>query len=227
MHRRMRQVEEKGPPLRLLDKPHRLSRALFHDRRLHLVGQQFGDCLVTQQRHDPLAGLGRHPLHVIGIGNAVVAIEALAGGEKLGLVAEMPLPDACCGIAEGLQPFCDRDLGGIESLRTGGKVDPGHADPHSITAGEQLRPRHRADRRRVEARELHPFGRHAVEVGGLLLRGSEWPDVAIAQVVDEDHDDVRRGRGTHGAGRCHEGHQTGHEAGQGGGGGHGAGSFAG
>ncbi len=39
--------------------------------------------------------------------------------------------------------------------------------------------------------ELHPLGRQAVDVGGLVVPAAETGDVGIPEVVGEDENDVR------------------------------------
>ena len=192
VNRGVGQVEEERPVLRIADEGHGLVGVAGHDLPLGVVGKQFGDLVVPHERHHPLARLRRDPLHVVGVGDPEVAVEALAGGQKLGLVAQVPLADAGGGVAKGLEPLGDRHLGRVEPLGAGGEVDARRADPRAVAAGEQLRPRHRADRGRVETRELPSLGRHPLEVRRLLPRGAKGADVAVAEVVNEDHDDVGR-----------------------------------
>ena len=78
----------------------------------------------------------------------------------------------------------------MQAVAASRPVNARHRHARAVAAGEQLRPRHRADRRGVEAGELHPLARHAVEVRRLLLRRAKRPDVAVAEVVDEDDDEV-------------------------------------
>ena len=67
-----------------------------------------------------------------------------------------------------------------------------HAAAKRIAARHQRRPRRGAERRRaVELRQPRPFGRHAVEVRRFELRMAVAAEVAVAEVVGQDEDDVR------------------------------------
>ena len=65
----------------------------------------------------------------------------------------------------------------------------------------------------VELSQLHPFGRHPIEVWGDDRRVAITTEVAVAHVIDEDHDDVglpcgRLALGAHSKGKgiplCHQ-----------------------
>src|SRR5581483_11166299 len=87
----------------------------------------------------------------------------------------------------------ERAFGGMDAGGVAGEEDLRDADALRIAAGHERRPRRRADRRAVEARELHPLARHPLEVRRLLLRRPERADVAVAEVVEEQNDEVRLG----------------------------------
>ena len=69
--------------------------------------------------------------------------------------------------------------------------DAAHADRVVVASGEQRLPRRRAQRRGVEARVLQPALGEFLEVRG-LARTTEHAGGAVADVVDEDHQHVRR-----------------------------------
>ena len=139
--------------------------------------------------------------HVMRIWNAEVAVEALPRGQKLRLVADVPFADAHRGVVAFLQPLGDGELRRVQPVRLTGEINPRHRHARAVAAGEQLRARHRADGGGVEAGELHPLAGHAVEIWRVLLRGAERPDVRVAEVVDEDDDEVGLGGGCGGVQR--------------------------
>jgi len=69
-------------------------------------------------------GLSLFGPHVIAVGNAVIIIEALTGGQILWLIAEMPLADTGGGVVFRFKDFGDGDFVGVETLFTNGKEDP-------------------------------------------------------------------------------------------------------
>ena len=75
-------------------------------------------------------------------------------------------------------------------IRDTGPRTFGQRHPLGVTAGHHLCPRRRADRGGVEAGELHPFGRHAVQAGRAIELRAEGADVAVTHIVDEDHDEI-------------------------------------
>ena len=80
-----------------------------------------------------------------------------------------------------------------------------HSDPARIAPRHEGTPRRCADvRRDVETSELAAFRRHPVEVRGAMECRPERPDVRIAQIVDEDHDEVRLLRGSGEAGHAED-----------------------
>ena len=96
-------------------------------------------------------------------------------------------------VACALQQLGDRVLfGGIQPDRVAGKQHLRHGQ-HAlrITAGHQRRARRRTNRRRVKARQLHPFVRHAIEVRRAIQLRPERPDVGVTEIVDVDDDEVR------------------------------------
>ena len=121
-------------------------------------------------------------------------IETVPGRQKIGLVAEMPFADGHRGIALPFQQLGDRMLFRTNADRAGRTDHVGQRDALGVAAGHHLRPRRRADGRGVEAGEFHAFPGHAVQVRRAIQLRAERPDVAVAHVVDENHDEVRFGR---------------------------------
>ena len=131
-------------------------------------------------------------VHVVGVGNAEVVVEAVGGGEDFGEVAEMPLADAGGGVTVGGEVVGDGVFVGIESV--GGFWEKNvamHADALGIAAGEEGGAGGGADGAGdVEGGELFAFFGELIEVGGLDGFGAEAAEVIVALVVGEDDDDV-------------------------------------
>ena len=51
--------------------------------------------------------------HVVAIGNAVIAVESVAGGQKFWLVSAVPFADYFGGVAFVFEEFGDGDFAGI------------------------------------------------------------------------------------------------------------------
>ena len=67
-----------------------------------------------------------------------------------------------------------------------------HAAAKRIAARHQRGAGRGAERRRrVELRQPRAFGRHAVEIRRLELRVAEAAEIAVAEVVGQDDDDIR------------------------------------
>ena len=116
--------------------------------------------------------------------------------EVLLLAAEVPLADTSRGIPGRLQRLRQRDLGILEAACRSGRQDsrqPGTDGQPPREQRDAARRTHR--RRRVALREAHAFEGHAVQIrssnGGMAVTA----EVAPAEVVGEDHDDVRKSGG--------------------------------
>ncbi len=132
-------------------------------------------------------------VHVVRVGDAEVGIEAVRGREHFGMVAEVPFAKAGGGVALLLQMVGDGVLGRVQADGRSGKEHAlVHAHPFRIAAGEQCRPRRRADRRGDhEAGEPAPFSGEPVEMRRADRLRAKAPEVAVALVIGEDDDDVR------------------------------------
>ena len=172
---------------------------------LPLPIHQFRDLLIPEDRHDRDLGLGALLEHVVRIGDAVIMVETLPGGQKFGLVAQVPLSDHLGGIAFFLKSFGYSYFRRIKSHGLTRKIDPWDGDAGAVAAGHHLGPGNRADRGGVEAGQFHALLGHPVQVGGALLGRPERSDVPIAHIVDEDHHHV--GRASGGGGRKPGGQQ--------------------
>ena len=103
-------------------------------------------------------------MDVMAVGKAKELVEPLLGGQKLRLVAQMPLAKHSRSVTGVVKHFGDRVSIGLHSLCVTGKQHReigtrGHVDAFGITA------RHHAAREGVqtgrgdiEAGQLHPFG---------------------------------------------------------------------
>ena len=84
-------------------------------------------------------------VHIIAVGNPVVAVKTLGGRQEIRMVPEMPLADAAGGVAPGFENFGYGQLRGVESLARRGKEHTAvlfidvHVDAPGITAGHQAR----------------------------------------------------------------------------------------
>ena len=223
MHRIVRQVKEEWLLLILLDELHGALRVaagegvvlrgfdafddvmVFHQRQRRLCGPhdaRFGhDCGLASSRfalgqrlvRTALGPFRRRP-HVIRIRDAEVMFKSLISRQELRLVTEMPFADAGRCIPTRLEHLRHRDRIWVQPNRC-------RREQHSRNRQHPLRiaPRHhrrtrgRANRCGIMTHQLHPLLRHAVEVrrGDFSPKGT---DVGVAEVVDVDEDDIRRGR---------------------------------
>ena len=177
----VRHVEEEGRVLGALDE---LKRLLGVARRQGL------------QHRGLLEGLGvvhQGPRgHVVGVGDAEVFVEAALRRQVLRLMAEVPLADAHGLVALRFQQGGERGLGLGETGLIRRHEHVGHAGSGGVAAGEQRRPRRGANGiGGIELREAHALRRHAVQVGRANF-GAVTAEVAIAEIVGVDHDDVGR-----------------------------------
>ena len=120
-----------------------------------------------------------------------------AAGDTLRLVAEVPFSDDAGRVADLLQRLGQGDLGGrqtvVRVLEEHPLAPAEHPAPQVYAPGQQGRPARRADRGlRVEAGPALALGGHAVEVGRADRRVPVGAEVAVAEVVGEDDDDVGR-----------------------------------
>ena len=219
----MGQVEEEGPVLGFAEEFHRAVGAIAGDRELAVGFHAADDLVVFHQGQRRLAvaseagvvawgrgGLGRRGqrlagvalgaiggrAHVVRVGDAVEGVEALPGGEKFRLVAEVPLADAGGGVAGFLEDFGEGHFVRVQAERGGGEEHVGKRErAFRVAAGQQRGARGRADRGGVVAGQLAAFLGHPVEVRGAVV-GTEWADVRVAEVVDVDDDEVRFLRGS-------------------------------
>ena len=116
-------------------------------------------------------------------------------------VADMPFADEAAAVAGGLQGFWDGDRGVVEGedgdVAAGvGAREFGHTDAMRVAAGQERGAGGRAHRRGgAVVRELHALLGEAVEVWRVDLR-AVMTEVSPAEIVGEDHDEVRRALGS-------------------------------
>jgi len=129
------------------------------------------------------------------------------------VVPQVPLAEVRRGVARLVQRFGQREVLGLqprEAVRGDRahvripasqlflELDFGHmahgrgdADPRRVLAGQDARPRRRAERvRGVRLGELHATGRKSIEIWRLVIGAAETVQVAPAEIVGEDEDDI-------------------------------------
>ena len=201
-------------------------RVIAHELHRALV-DEIGEVAVAFHGLHPVAQGGRavvvFVLVVIGVAEelAEILVEAALRGVELVAVAEMPFAEGARGVAGGLQPIRN---GGLAE-REAEAVDIGLGDPRAVYAArlldhvakrelksDALLPAagHEAGARGrahggigVEIGKLHALGREAIDVGRLDVGRAHAAEVAVAEIIGEDEDDVRfrqarRGRGGRG-----------------------------
>ena len=138
-------------------------------------------------------------LHVVGKRQTVPVVEPLTRGQELRQVSQVPLADDPGGIAPRLHQFGDRDLVERQPLRGVGREHTGRsptsgavrAAPHGQPPGQQRGAAGRAHGLDVEIRPLLPLSGHCVQTRRPDVRAAERAEVAVAEIVGEDDDDVR------------------------------------
>jgi len=113
----------------------------------------------------------------------------------------MPLSNVPRLVSGFLQSCGDRALVESESVTVARTYNPAYPPapdevrdihPYRVTPRQQRRPGRRADRTHgVRVIQLHALGSHAVEVRCLVKRRARATQVTNAQVVDQDHNDIR------------------------------------
>ncbi len=134
--------------------------------------------------------------HVVRVGQAEVFIEAVAGGEELRVMAEVPFADGGGGVALGAEQFAEGEFAigdAVPGIRAEGAVD---ADAVRVASGEQGGAGGGADRLGdVEIGEAPTVPCHAIDVRGGDMVAAEAAEIGVALVVGEYDDDIGRGRG--------------------------------
>jgi hypothetical protein len=140
--------------------------------------------------------------HVIGKWDAEVVVKPLAGGQKLGLIAEMPFADDRGGVARALENLSDGDFGGVESFLVARSENPTahlvlvQVDATGVAAGHQGRAGGSADAAAgIVAGELPTLTGHAIEVWGAVFLRTEGANIVVPQIIAVDDDEVWLGGG--------------------------------
>ena len=116
-------------------------------------------------------------------------VESLLVRAVLGIVAQVPFAEDATDVAGLAQVFGKRDFG---QVHVGGlAIHVGDARAEVVAAGHQRRPRRRADRADVELREFRGLAGERVDLRRLDVRVAVASHIAVAQIVDEEQDDVR------------------------------------
>ena len=136
-----------------------------------------------------------------------MTIETVAQRRELGLITEMPFPDHRSGIAARFQRLRDGDLGRRQSPGGIRKEHAAaitiHASAHGQPSGEQRRAARGANGvRGIEIREAQPLGRHPIQMRRTNRRMPIATEIAVAEIIAEYYDNVRRPIGRGGKMRC-------------------------
>ena len=103
---------------------------------------------------------------------------------------KVPLPYKAADIVPRREHFGDRQLAGMQH-----RVSPFGvawlANANRIAAREQRRSRGPADVLRVEVRQSNALGGHPVDIGRANVAVAVASEIAIAEIVSEDDDEVR------------------------------------
>jgi hypothetical protein len=184
-----------------------------------LGGEPVGEVFAVGAVGEPRIAIGREvALAAIGTA-AVVATEVVVEALILGppaLGAEVPLAGEERGVAGGLQRFCERgrierqpvgvgrrqELGvALPCLRVRGADVVGDAGALRPLAGEDAGARGRANGARgVGIGEFRTVAREAIEIRCLVKRAAIDREIALAEIVGEEENDVGLRRSGEGGG---------------------------
>ncbi len=187
MGHRIGHVEEEGLVARLFDELDGVlgvahGQRVLVDRMLELL------CVFVEPQRN--VGLDPRRLHVVRVGQSEPVVEAFAHGQIFVFhVPEMPLAHhagAVTGVLEGLR---EGELVGGDAARSAA-AGAAHGHARRISPEHQLLARRHAPGGRVERRQAHAVGRESVEIGRAHQRRAERGEVAVAEVVGEQHDDI-------------------------------------
>ena len=134
-------------------------------------------------------------VHVVGVGNAKVGIEAVGGRKHFPLMAKMPLAEAGGGIILCLEVIGDGMLFRVQAF-PGGREEHVlvHSHPLGIAPCQESSPGGGAYRRgNHEAGELPALLGDSIDVRGLDSGRAEAAQVSVALIVGEDDDEIRLG----------------------------------
>jgi hypothetical protein len=130
----------------------------------------------------------------VAVGQALEDVEAMdVGRPVLAAMTQVPFADQGGGVAESLERLGDGQFAERQAAILG-RLDHlvRQVHPHRIAAGHQACAGGGAEvGAGVEVAEPRALGRHPVEVGGADDGPAVAAQVAVAQVVGHDDDDVR------------------------------------
>ncbi len=197
-------VEKEGPVLVLpdeADRPRRVEtgqavlvgrRPDPVDRLIALDERRIGVAELAGVRPDRPAVVSDRP-HVVRIGQPEVLVETVLEGQELAKVAEVPLAEDAARVALLAEELGDGFSPAGEAVRRPGHQGVEDGDAVRIAAREEGGAGGAADGLGdVKAGEPEALGGHAVDMRGVDVGRSVAPEVAVAQVVGQDDDDVRR-----------------------------------
>ena len=161
------------------------------------VGVVFLDLGAAQQIHRGVVARGRAEKLVEAL-MCREQVQLIRGG-FLGMPGEIPLAEGSGGVAARLQDFGDGDFLRVKPrVMLDHVLSFGHAE--RIASRHQRGARGTTHRLRVETGEAHPLGREAIQVRRADALPSIGTQVAVAEIVGQDDDDVWRA-GSGGCGR--------------------------
>ena len=199
MGHRVGQVEkERAAILRRTSPPEEVDRPLgipLGQRGL-ILGADFGvdDRFIFkewQRRIGPRFGCGMVGPHVVGVGQPEILVKPMPSGQKVWVVAQVPLANHAGAVAAGGEQFSQRRLVSREAVRVSwaeGSVNP---DPVGIAAGQQGRSGGRADRLGdMKIGEANALTGEPVDLRRRGNAAAVAGRVGIAHVISKDDHDV-------------------------------------
>jgi hypothetical protein len=161
-----------------------------------LVGWGFDDFFILHEWQRGISGLSSGA-HVVAVRDTEIVVEAMAGWEERGLVTKVPFSDAACCVALFFQDFCNGDFVWVEALAVNGEEDAlavgvlVHIDAFGVAACHEGGAGGCADAAGdIKACEPGALLSHSVKVWSAVQFGAEAGEVAVAEVVAEDNDEV-------------------------------------
>ena len=153
--------------------------------------------LFDRLLNQDVAVVEREIRHVVACRSAEEPVESMFEREMFGEIAQMPLAQVERPVAPPFHQFAERFLRFREAVgRFGIDHLEGQARADRIAARHQPGPRRRADvRARISLRKPQSGRRQAVDVRRPDPVGAIRANVAVAEIVGEDYDDIRRCKG--------------------------------
>ena len=198
--------QEEGSIARRLDEADRLVGVSAREQRLIGLGLDHRLAAHQGQRKVPGVAAHRAPAQealapaVVGMEQTEEAVESVPRRQQVRLIAEMPLARERGGVARRAQELGQRDLGRGEAAR---RARVGRQRVASLVETDAPRVRRGQDRRarrhapvagRVEAGKADALGGEPRQVRRAVDAGAVDLDVAVAEVVGEEEDEVGRRR---------------------------------